>query len=85
MRTTIRMEAALLADAERHARGTGRSLTRLIQHAVIAQLERERGRHAPRSVSLPVFGGDGLRPGIDLDDSAGLLDAMESPTKRPSS
>ncbi len=70
------MDDGLLEDAKRHALDTGRSLTRLIQDAVTALLERERGARSPRSVSLPVFGGDGLRAGIDLDDSAGLLDAM---------
>ncbi len=27
-------------------------------------------------VELPTFGGDGLQPGVDLDDSAALLDVM---------
>lgn len=71
------MDDGLLADAKRHALETGRSLTRLIQDAVIALLERERGERSPRPVSLPVFGGDGLQPGIDLDDSSALLDAIE--------
>jgi len=29
-------------------------------------------------VALKTVGGTGLRPGVDLDDSAALLDAMES-------
>jgi hypothetical protein len=28
-------------------------------------------------VRLPTFDGDGLQPGVDLDDSAALLDLME--------
>lgn len=84
MRTTIRMDDALLAAAKRHALETGRSLTRLIQDAVIGLLERERGERSPRPVSLPVFGGDGLRPGIDIDDSSTLLDAMEGTDDTPS-
>jgi hypothetical protein len=71
------MDDGLLAEAKRHALETGRSLTRLIQDAVIALLERERGARSPRPVSLPVFGGDGLHPGSDIDDSSALLDAME--------
>jgi hypothetical protein len=27
-------------------------------------------------VALPTFGGNGLQPGVDLDDTAGLLDIM---------
>jgi hypothetical protein len=30
-----------------------------------------------RAVELPVFGEGGMRPGVDLDDSAALLDVME--------
>jgi len=36
---------------------------------------------APERVSaapLPTFQGQGLQPGVDLDDSAGLLDLMDS-------
>ena len=32
----------------------------------------------PEPVSLPVFKGKGLQPGVDLDDTAGLLDLMAS-------
>lgn len=38
-----------------------------------------RGRRSPRPVSLPAFGGDGLRPGVDVDDSSALLDTLEGP------
>jgi hypothetical protein len=31
----------------------------------------------PRAVPLPTFTGKGLQPGVDLDDSAGLLDLMD--------
>lgn len=31
----------------------------------------------PKHVPLPVFKGGGLRPGVDLDNSAALLDLME--------
>lgn len=29
-------------------------------------------------VELPTFAGDGLQPGVDLDDSAALVDLMET-------
>jgi hypothetical protein len=32
---------------------------------------------APVPVALPSFGGQGLQPGVDLDDTAGLLDLMQ--------
>jgi len=34
-------------------------------------------------VSLPTFRGDGLQPGVDLDDTASLLDVMDEPDARP--
>ena len=73
------MDDALLADAKRHALDTQRSLTHLIVDAVVALLQRERGTQSPRRVSLPVFSGDGVLDGIDIDESAGLLDSMELP------
>lgn len=39
------------------------------------------GRPAPRAeqhVALPTFGGKGLQPGVDLDDTASLLDVMQA-------
>jgi hypothetical protein len=40
---------------------------------------------APRSgkIELPTSGSGGLRAGVDLDDSASLLEAMESPDAAP--
>ena len=73
------MHDALLAEAKRHALDTQRSLTQLIRDAVVALLQRERGAQSPRRVSLPVFRGDGVHDGIDIDASAGLLDSMELP------
>jgi hypothetical protein len=35
---------------------------------------RQSGRVAP---PLPTFSGKGLQPGVDLDDSANLLDLMQ--------
>src|SRR5258706_11823259 len=39
-----------------------------------------RTEHGPGwRVNLPTFRGQGLRPGVNLDDSAALLEVMESP------
>ena len=37
----------------------------------------ERWQVTGRAIELPVFGEGGMRPGVDLDDSAALLDIME--------
>jgi hypothetical protein len=76
MRTTINLDDALLAEAKQVAARTGRSLTAVVEDALRQSLHR---RHPAtrRAIDLPVFGAGGMRPGVDLDDSAGLLDVME--------
>lgn len=78
-RTTIRLDERLLANAKREARSEGRTLTAFIEDALRQLLARRRDRRAVKSepFELPTFGGDGVRPGVDLDDSADLLDLME--------
>jgi len=76
MRTTINIDDALLAEAKQVAARTGRSLTDVVEDALRESLHR-RHRTARRAVELPVFGEEGLQPGVDLDDSAALLDLME--------
>jgi hypothetical protein len=77
MRTTIRLNDRLLAEAKKLAADTNRTLTRVIEDALREVLARRR-RSPRRTASLTIVGGRGVRPGIDLDDSAGLLAAMES-------
>lgn len=75
MRTTIRLDETLLRRAKARAAAAGRSLNDFIADAVKAALSaREAGAKA---VALPSFGGRGLQPGVDLDDSAALLDLLE--------
>jgi hypothetical protein len=77
MRTTIRLDDDLLTAAKRHAIETGRTLTAVIEDALRQALAPHRGT-ADRRVKLPVGRkGSKLQPGVDLDDSAGLLDLME--------
>ncbi len=77
MRTTVRLDQHLLREAKELAAKTGRTLTAVIEEALRENLSRQRSRRAPSRASLPRFKGKGLRPGVDLDDSAGLLDLMD--------
>ena len=77
MRTTIRLNDELLLEAKRHAAETHRTLTRVIQDALVALLQRERGADSPRRVRLPVFRGDGVFDGVDINNTASLVDRME--------
>ncbi len=78
MRTTIRLDDDLLARAKTLAAQTGRTLTAVIEDALRAALAQARPRHRPDQIELPTFGSGGVQPGVDLDDTASLLDVMES-------
>lgn len=77
MRTTIRLDERLLARAKAHAARSGRTLTRLIEDALRRELQSKPGKVAREPVEVPTFKGSGLRPGVDLEDSAALLDTIE--------
>lgn len=79
MRTTIRLDDQLLKAAKRLAHDTGRSLTELIEDALRHLLSRRVTRTPRTRVTLTTVSGQGLRPGVDLDDSASLLAYMEEP------
>jgi predicted transcriptional regulator len=82
MRTTIRLDDDLLRRAKRHAMERGTTLTAVIEDALRRALAPE-SRPGRRVASLSTFRGDGLRPGIDLDDTSSLLDAMDERDGRP--
>ena len=76
MRTTVRLPPGLMAQVKKLARETGRSMTQVIEEALrVAVAHKPSGPR--RTVSFPVFRGDGLQPGVDLSDNAALLDLME--------
>jgi len=81
MRTTIRMDDTLLAEAKALAARTGRTLTKVIEDALREALARRPDGAGPSPAMLPTDDGDGrgggLQPGVDLDSSAALLDLME--------
>ncbi len=79
MRTTIRLDDQLLAEAKQLAARTGRTLTAVIEDALRQALAQARStrRKKQEPVDLPTFRGKGLQPGVDLDDTAALLSLME--------
>jgi hypothetical protein len=79
MRTTVKIDDRLLAEAKSQAAKSGRTLNAVIEDALRASLaNRQRGSDR-RNVDLPTFRGSQLLPGVDLDDSAALLERMEGP------
>src|SRR5438045_1698325 len=77
MRTTIRLDPDLLAEAKRIAADTGTTLTAVIQDALRESFLRRATAKERTRVKLPTFKGKGVRPGVNLDDSAALLELME--------
>lgn len=72
------MEDGLLRRAKRIAARRETTLTAILEEALREWLDRQRRGRPDRPVDLPVSGaGGGVRPGVDLDDSADLLDRME--------
>ncbi len=76
MRTTITIDDQLLADAKEIAARSGRTLNAVVEDALRVSIARLRRQHPQQRVPLPTSPGK-LRPGVNLDDSAGLLDLME--------
>jgi hypothetical protein len=78
MRTTIRIDDQLLREAKQVAARSGKSLTAVIEDALRESFAKRQKLGNRKPVRLTTFTGDGLQPGVDLDDSAALLDLMES-------
>jgi hypothetical protein len=77
MRTTVRLDPHLLAQAKKVAAANGRTLTAVIEDALRESLSRRETQRAGLKGNLPTFRGKGLHPGVNLDDSAALLELME--------
>ncbi len=78
MRTTVRLDEHLLAQAKRHAAESGKTLTAVLEQALRESLARRTLQAKARRVRLRTVKGSGVRAGVDLDDSASLLDLMGS-------
>jgi hypothetical protein len=77
MRTTVRLDDALLRDARIYAAERGRTFTSLVEEGIRTVLRRQMTGKDP-AVDLPVSKArGGTLPGVDLDDTSSLLDVMD--------
>ncbi|MBI2190913.1 MAG: ribbon-helix-helix protein, CopG family [Planctomycetes bacterium] len=76
MRTTIRIDDPLLSEVKQLAARTNRTLTAVIEEALRLSLSLQKDGGKRTMVQLHTFKGQGLMPGVDLDDNASLLDLM---------
>ena len=75
MRTTIQLDDDLHATVKRLAAERGRTMKAIVQDALRESITRQHRTQRPRT-ELPVFHGTGVLPGVDLEDSAALLEIM---------
>lgn len=75
----MRLEDSLLEQAKREAARRDETLTSLIEQGLRLLLAQPHQPVRRKKVTLPVCrAGGGVLPGIDLNDSSALLDAMEN-------
>lgn len=77
MRTTIRIDDALYRSAKAQAALSGRSVGQLIEDAVRVALSGDSSAPAGPLAELPVYGGSGTMPGVDVNDSRALNDLLD--------
>ena len=78
MRTTVRIDDQLLSEAKQFALRSQKSLTAVIEDALREMLARQHSPAERPPARLTTVEGNGLVPGVNLDDSAGLLGLMDT-------
>jgi hypothetical protein len=76
MRTTINIPDDLLAEVKKLSAKSHTTLTALVEEALRERLSKRRQKPRAKPLRLTTYGEGGLQPGVDLDDSAALLDLM---------
>lgn len=76
VRTTIRIDDDLYRRAKATAARRGQTVGALIEDAIRVALAPPR-TPAEAVAELPVFGGSGVMPGVDLADPRSLRDVMD--------
>jgi hypothetical protein len=78
MRTTIRLNEELLTEVKVYAAQSGQTLTAVIEGALRQVLALQNQPEDFEPVEPITYGSGGLLPGVDIDDSAALLELMEA-------
>ena len=73
----IQLEEGLLAQATKLASERGCDLSQLIEEALRDSIARTLPNSPRPFVHLTTVGGEGMRPGVDLNNTAALLSVME--------
>jgi len=78
MRTTIRLDDQLLEATKQYALAQGKTFTAVVEDALREKLMSRGAARKRARIKLKTVNGNGVNPGIDLDDSATLLEVMEN-------
>lgn len=76
MRTTITIDDGLLDQVRRRAAELGRTVSQVIEDGVRESMLR-RAEPSASTFRVHPFHGGRVRAGVDVDDNAALLDAMD--------
>ena len=80
-RTTVRLRDSLLQQVKREAARREQTLTALIEQGLQLVLAQSNAAPKRKKVILPVCRADGgILPGVELNDTSSLLDAMDTST-----
>ena len=74
MRTTVDLPEHLLVEAKKLAADRRVPLTRVFEESVRSYLSEQRVRSVVEAVRLPLYHEPMVAPGVDLDDTSGLLE-----------
>ncbi len=77
MRTTIRLDDQLLEKTKQYALAHGTTFRVIVEDALREKLMNRPTVNKQSPIKLKTIDGKGVNAGIDLDDSASLLDAKE--------
>lgn len=77
MRTTVRLDEALMKEVKQYAAERGITLTKAIEESLREKLARAAVVKAGKPFEPITYSGGGLQPGVNLDDNSALLDLMD--------
>jgi hypothetical protein len=82
MKTTLLLDDEVHRQAKQASARLGIPLTRFIEEAIRLRISTDAARHAEPVRKLPVYQSmGGLRPGVDLDNTAELLNTLDQATE----
>lgn len=79
MRTTVRLDDQLLKEAKLRAAASGKTMSEVLEEAIRRGFTTTEPLPARRYLKLRSFKGTGTMPGVDIYDSAALLDILDAP------